>query len=394
MDYKTYRQHLAATFSGAECLLPATESTSRLQSLRAAMVARELAAVLLTDPADIHYYTGYTTFEVSVYAGLLITAEHCVLQVPSIETGPAVATARCDDIIGYLWEAPDSVTTPLLDLIPRQGALALDLWAPGLRAGLAMALEKRLGAQRLQPLGDLVDSLRLTKSDYEIDLLRHSARMTEAGMRAAEAASRNGATEHQIAAAASEALLASGSEFMSLQPIVTSGPRSSVIHLNHSERAVKPGESVFLEMGAAYRRYTAPMMRTVVTGPPSDDMLRVRDCCAGLQEVLLAQMVPGNTFDDAARAAEKVLASLVDEVFFSGVFGYSVGAQFPPSWVEGTGYIARNQAHRFAPGMVFHLPLCLRRPGEWGIGLSNTVMVGERGAVALTNNDFDLSVQY
>lgn len=394
MDYSTYRRHLATTFSGAECLLPESESTPRLQNLRAAMAARELAAVLLTDPADIHYYTGYTTFEVSVYAGLLVTAQHCVLQVPSIETGPAVATARCDDIVGYLWEAPDTVTTPLLDLIPQQGVLALDLWAPGLRAGLAMVLEKHLGAQRLQPLGDLVDSLRLIKSDYEIGLLRHSARMTEAGMRGAEAASCSGATEHQIAAAASQALLASGSEFMSLQPIVTSGPRSSVIHLNHSERVVGRGEPVFLEMGAAYRRYTAPMMRTVVTGPPSDDMLRVRDCCADLQEALRTRMVPGNTFDDAARAAEKVLAPLADEVFFSGVFGYAVGAQFPPSWVEGTGFIARNQAQRFASGMVFHLPLCLRRPGEWGIGLSNTVMVSDRAAVALTNNDFELSVQY
>lgn len=393
MDYETYRQQLAASLSGAECHLPDAELQARLRNLRRALTEASLDAVLLTDPADIHYFSGYSTFEVSVHAGLLITAQRSVLQVPSIETGPAVTTARCDEIIGYRWEEPDSVTAPLLDLLPGRTRLALDFWAPGLRAGLARQLEQHLGPERLQPLGDLVDRLRLVKSEYEIGLLQRSARMTAQGLEGAQQAVRPGATEHDVAAAASQALLAAGSEFMSLQPIVTSGPRSSVIHLNHSDRVIAANEPVFIELGAAYRRYTAPMMRTVLTGPATDDMQRVRDCCAALQASLCESMRPGHSFDEAARAAEKVLQPLARDVFFSGVFGYAVGAQFPPSWVEGTGFIARGQEHRFAPGMVFHLPLCLRIPGLWGIGLSNTVLVGEHGATPLTDNSFDLPVR-
>ncbi|MCP1675713.1 Xaa-Pro aminopeptidase [Natronocella acetinitrilica] len=392
MDHNTYRLHLESAANGAECLLPEAERLQRLENLRAGMAGRDLDAVLLTDPADIHYFSGYTTFEVSVYAGLLVTAVRCTLQVPSIEMGPAVITARCDEIIGYYWEEPESVTGPLLELLSGHGKLALDLWAPGLRAGLALQLEQQLGAKSLQPLGDLVDRLRLIKSEYEIGLLRKSADLTGVGMAAATEASRSDVTEHQIAAVASHAMLAAGSEFMSLQPIVTSGPRSGVIHLNHSDRVIQPNESVFIEIGAVYRRYTAPMMRTVLTGPPSADMQRTRDCCAELQDVLCAHMRPGNRFDEAAHAAEEVLAPLADEIFFSGVFGYAVGAQFPPSWVESTGFIARKQTQWFAPGMVFHLPLCLRRPGHWGIGLSNTVLVGERETLPLTDNGFDLPV--
>ncbi|TGG94206.1 aminopeptidase P family protein [Natronospirillum operosum] len=395
MDHNQYREQLAAHLQGSENHLPPDELATRLRRLRAGMAERELHAVLLTNPAEIHYYSGYSTFEVSVHTALLITANQSVLQVPSIETGPAVTTAVCDQIIGYLWEAPETVTEPLLELLGAQTVLGLDTWSPGLRAGLARQLEHHLGADRIRPVGDLVQRQRRVKSAYEINLLQRSADLTSIGLQAAIDCIRPGVTEQAIAAQGARALLAAGSEFMSLQPIVTSGPRTSVIHLNHSARKVSAGEPVFLEFGAAFRRYTAPMMRTAVAGdgPPGNALLRLRDLCSRLQDTLCRTMRPGHSFDEAARAAEKILAPSVDEVFFSGVFGYAVGAQFPPSWVEGTGYIARDQTPVFEPGMVFHLPLCLRQPGYRGVGLSNTVVVGTQGARPLTDNDFTLAVR-
>ena len=101
-------------------------------------------------------------------------------------------------------------------------------------------------------------------------------------------------------------------------------------------------------------------------------------------------MRPGNSFDAAAQAADALLAPQRDQYFFSGVFGYAVGAQFPPSWVEGTGFIAKGQHRPFEANMVFHLPLCLRVPGQWGVGISDTVVVTEQGAKPLTNNDWKL----
>jgi Xaa-Pro aminopeptidase len=177
---------------------------------------------------------------------------------------------------------------------------------------------------------------------------------------------------------------------MNLQTIVTSGKRSSIIHVNHRRNTIARDESVFLEFGSAYHRYTAPMMRTAVAGKASDDMKAVANLCRQLFEALCPAMVPGKTFDEAAAAAEAVLAPRQADLFFSGVYGYSVGAQFPPSWVEGTGYIARGQSRVFEENMVFHLPLCLRLPGQWGIGLSDTVLVTPTGAVPLTDNDWQL----
>jgi len=62
--------------------------------------------------------------------------------------------------------------------------------------------------------------------------------------------------------------------------------------------------------------------------------------------------------------------------------------------VEGTGFIARGEERLFRPGMVFHLPLCLRVPGQWGIGMSNTLVVGENGAAPITHNDWKLAERH
>ncbi len=390
MDYQHYRTALAETLAQSELPFAPAEYQTRLDKVRHAMAQRGLDALLLTDPADINYLTGYHTFEVSVHACLVCTPTQLVLQVASIETGAAVVTARVDEIIGYRWENLDEIITPLADLLAACEHIGIDGWSSGLRVGLMDALARSVGKERFCEAGDLLDTIRIVKSSAELEMLSESARITAAGLEAAMAAIRPGMTDNDIAAIGAQALLENGSEFMSLQPIVTSGHRIGVIHVNHKRRVIQPNEPIFLEFGAAYQRYTAPMMRTAVTGEPRAELTATRDLCRSLFETLCSHMKPGNTFDDAAKAADALLAPSRDQLFFSGVFGYAVGAQFPPSWVEGTGYIAQGLHRPFEENMVFHLPLCLRVPGQWGVGISDTVVVTQHGAEPLTNNDWQL----
>ena len=391
MDHIAYRHALAAQLQASELPFSPQEFALRRRRVLQTMQDAGLEALLLTDPADIYYLTGYNTFEVSVHTACVFSAERCVLQVPSIETGPAVVTAAVDEIIGYRWENLAEVIEPLCATLAGFRAIGVDGWSASLRHGVISLVQQRLGAERFRDRGgQVLDRVRIVKTAAELECLQHSARITAAGLDAAIACIRPGVTDNAVAAEGSRALLAAGSEFMSLQPIVTSGRRISVIHLNHRRQTIQAGDPVFLEFGSAYKRYTAPMMRTAIAGRATAPMQALRDKCRHLFATLCAAMRPGNTFDHAAAAAEALLAPLQDEVFFSGVYGYSVGAQFPPSWVEGSGYIARGQSQPFVADMVFHLPLCLRRPGDWGIGLSDTVRVTETGAVPLTDNDWQL----
>ena len=387
MDHETYRHALDQTLHAEELAFPPEEYRQRRARVLTAMEAVGVNALLVTDSGDVYYLTGYNTFEVSVHVALVFSPQGTVLQVPSIETGPAVVTAWVDEVIGYRWEGVGTVVEPLCDALAPFKTIGIDLWSPTVRPGLWTELQQRLGSRRFQPAGDVIDGVRLIKTAAELECLAESARLTGLGIRAALEAIGPGVTDNAVAAAGAEAMLEAGSEFMSMQPIVTTGQRSSVIHMNHQRHVIEEGDPVFLEFGSAYRRYTAPMMKTAVVGTPTRAMMEVADLCRRLFETLTREMQPGQSFAEAAKAADAVLDTHKDRLFFSGVFGYAVGAGFPPSWVEGTGYIALDQDRRFEPGMVFHLPLCLRWPGHWGIGLSDTVVVTDNGAEPITDNN-------
>lgn len=392
MNHHDYRVMLQNTLAGSECPFPESEFQRRRVALSEAMRAESLDALLLTDPSDIYYLTGYSTFEVSVHTALVFTPQRQVLQVPSIESGPAVACTRVNEILGYRWEGVEEVLLPLAEVLADCGSrIGIDRWHGSLRFGVMSDLLERLPGHRFVDVGPLMDRVRIVKSAAELDCLAESARITGLGIEAAAAAVRPGITDSEIAAVGARALHEAGSEFMSMQPIVTVGQRISIIHTNHQRHRIAEGDPVFLEFGSAWKRYTAPMMRTVIAGRPTEKMQAVFDICQRLYAALLDAMRPGQRFDDAARAGEQVLAPMASEAFFSGVFGYTVGAQFPPSWVEGSGFIARGQMRRFEVGMVFHLPLCLRLPGQWGIGCSDTVRVTEQGGEPITANAWQLS---
>lgn len=392
MDFNAYQKALSVQSRGAECPFEPGEYEQRLASVRQRMIDDDIDALLLTDCSDIFYLTGYSTFEVSVHVALVVTGSSLLLQVPSIEMGPAMVTTRVPNVSGYRWEGIGEVLLPLIDALNDSAdTVGIDAWNGSLRQGVLEGLKERLSGVRFVDSGGLVKKVRIVKSETEIEFLRESAKITTAGLQAAVASVRPGVTDNDIAAAGARALIEGGSEFMSMQPIVTTGRRSSVIHTNHSRVRIEQGEPVFLEFGAAWHRYTAPMMQTVVAGESSVEMRRVFDGCRRVVGTLLEAIKPGATFDFAAQQAERALAPLAKEVFFSGVFGYTVGAQFPPSWVEGSGFIARGGNTEFLPGMVFHLPICLRVPGQWGIGCSETVLVTDHGAETLTANPWSLN---
>lgn len=394
MDHLDYQARLRAAITHRESGFPEAEFHQRWQALDRQLEDAGLDALLVTQPADIHYLTGYNTFEVSVHAALAYCPGRLVLQVASIETGPAIATALCDEVLGYRWESTDEIIEPLARTLIGMGRrIGYSGWSPGLRPGVLDALRRHLSAHSLQEADGLLAGLRRVKSAAEIDCLVRSARMTEAGIEAAAEAAITGATDSDMAAAAAGALHAAGSEFMSMQPIIVAGQRSSIIHTNHHRHALTPGESVFIELGGVCERYTAPLMHTVMVDHvrADDHRRRVAGYCRAVYQALIDAMRPGQSFDQAAREAEAALAPIAGEAFFSGVFGYTVGATFPPSWVEGSGFIARQQFTPFEENMVFHLPLCFRLPGRWGIGFSETVRVTATGAEPLTRNDWSFA---
>lgn len=397
MEYADYRQALQKRFSAPELAFSPDEYAARQARVREDMSRAGLELLMFSEPSVLCYLTGYTTFEVSVQCVLLISPETTVLFVPAIEIGPAVYLSCADEVIGYAWESPATVAQMLATRMKKLVAgerptVGFSPWSPTLSSGLLDAVRSALDSARFKDMGALLDRIRLVKSPDEMAYLRESAAITGAGLDAAAEVIEEGVVDHRIAQAGANKMIGMGSEFMSMQPIVTTGFRSGIIHTNHVGQRVAPGDVVFTEFGAVRRRYTAPMMRTAVLGPARDEIREFHEVCIDVLKAVMAAARTGEPFSEAARAGDRALAPITDKAFFSGVYGYPVGAQFPPSWVAGSMFIARDSDAVFEDDMVFHLPICLRKPGEFGVGFSETVRVTAAGAERLTANDLSLQI--
>src|SRR5690606_27418919 len=134
-----------------------------------------------------------------------------------------------------------------------------------------------------------------------------------------------------------------------------------------------------------YARYTSPIIRSASIGTPTDEMRRLDAHVCEAVEAVIATARAGVTAHEVALAASKAVAPLQAESYHYGTYAYAVGAQFPPSWVERSIFIAEGQHQPLEAGMVFHMPICFRLPGRFGIGCSETIAITETGCDVLTS---------
>ena len=372
-----------------ELAFGAEEYAARLARVRAAMAAAGLEVLLLHGLPNICWLTGFQTPLCDWYHCLVVPAEGELL-LQCCDTELAQQNSRLTRIAVVLWERMDEAGDQLAGLLRDLGAggrrIGVELRRPGLNAWTLERLRAGLPDAELVDASDLTPRLRAVKSPAEIDCMRRSARLTDLGMAAGIAAIRAGGQDNDVIAAASQAMLAAGSEFFSIQPIVRSGWRSGVVHATGKRVALARGDNVFMEFGGVFQRYCAPLLRTVVIGPPDDRQKRLGEAALATLERLYAAVKPGRSVRDVARETAQGYAHLRGEIQTRGYHAYSVGISFPPVWVEHSLGIRDDADDILRPGMTFHTPRSLRVPGQLAMGYSETILVTDSGCEALTRH--------
>ena len=397
MDTAGYIRELSTTSAGKEMAFSASEYQERVAKVRKAMDETGLDALLVTHPPNLYYLAGYYTFGVGNHACLVLPREgDPTLQVTSLEVPAAVVNSWVRDVVSADWHEQTGAAAQLADIVKDKGLEAKGLGIEPSRTGLLPyiynQLQRALPAARFQDASDVVAQVRMVKSTAEIEYLKKAAKCTQAAINASLAAVKPGVLDSDVAKVGYEAMIGAGSEFMSVQPIVTSGERTSYTHATYRRVPIEVGDTVFLEYGGCYQRYTAPMMRTAVVGEPSDDVRRVAEAVKATVSRIIETARPGRTHHEVAMEAKKARAPVASETFFSEVYGYNVGIGFPPTWAEGLTFLAEGVDQPLLPGMPFHLPISYRIPGAFGVGLSETILITETGCEILTEQERDLHI--
>jgi Xaa-Pro dipeptidase len=375
----------AVVKQGVEAAFSKVELDARITAARKKLADAGVDVFIVTSPENIFYLTGHQTPGYYTFQALLLPVDaepHLVVRL--LELNNMVANTYLPSVHPYP-DGADSITFTV-NLIQRLGwqrkRIAIEERGWFLPIAVYKALLARLGT--LRDGAGLIEQLRAIKSPAEIAAIRKAATYVDAGMNAGLGAMRPGATENDVVAAMMSAAIAAGSEYLGMEPLLSSGPRSGVPHGTWRRRKIEKGDPVFYEMAAAHDRYHAALMRSAWLGEPPEEAKRMMDTCLAALDAALAALKPGNTCEDVHRACQAV----VDRDGYTDAFrkrtGYSSGISFAPDWgewqvlslYEGVKTVLR-------PGMVFHIPPALRVYGKFTVGVSETALVTETGCEQL-----------
>jgi Xaa-Pro aminopeptidase len=375
------------------------EYQDRCRRLRQLMTEARLDVMLVHQPASVFYFSGNENLHVYDNECVVVPAEGEIsLLVPQADLSRAHLTSWVPRIFSF---PPKGSPGGVLAQILEEQGLGRARIGVEKRVARAACLSVHVYESLLAalPQASFVDAsglperVKLLKSPQEVAYLRQAASFTDAGMRAALAAAAEGRTDNDVAAAAYQAMIGAGSEFLSIPAIVNSGWYSGISHSTHKRQRLNRGDVLFLELGGCCQRYSSPCMRSATIGPPTDDAKRLAEGCLAALGEMHAIMRPGTTFDEVSRAGARGVARAGSPVHWGGDCGYPVGAGFPPHWGEYSCQIALGDHTVLQPGMVFHQPIALRVVGKVGVAFSETVLITDTGCEALTRVERQLLVR-
>ena len=383
------------------------EYDTRLARVRAAMASRSFPALVVTDPANLFYLTGYDAWSFYTPQCLVVPAEgelHLFARAMDAAGAAFTCNLRSEQVHGYpesLVHRPDvhpfdwiAATARELGLVPAGSTVGIEGDSHFFSARAFLALGNGLDSCLLVDSAELVNWVRLVKSPHELGQLRIAGSIASQAMRIALAQLQPGRRQCDLVAEilAAQAIGTSehGGDYPAIVPLLPTGEAAGTPHLTWTDRPFVVGEATTIELAGAFGRYHAPLARTVMLGDPPQRLSEIAKVVAEGMQAALESIRPGVTGSAVHAAFNAVIAAhgLTKE----SRIGYSIGIGYPPDWGERTVSLRAGEATELAAGMAFHVILGMWMDG-WGYELSEPVAVTPTGVERLTDLPQELTIR-
>ena len=249
-----------------------------------------------------------------------------------------------------------------------------------------MAYEQKLEA-KLTPMSAKINALRQIKEEYELERMRKAQQITDAAFAEVLTRIEYGMTEKELAAELIYCLLKNGGEGLSFEPIVISGPNTSLPHGVPGERRLREGDFVTMDFGVIYQGYCSDMTRTVALGYATEEMRKVYDTVLKAQLAGIAATRAGVTGAQVDAAARQVIEEAGYGAYFGHSYGHSIGMEcheMPACSPSGKTVMDENMVSSAEPGIYL--------PGKFGVRIEDVVVFKEGGCENLTQSPKNLII--
>ncbi len=171
------------------------------------------------------------------------------------------------------------------------------------------ALLKQLAPLRdVSAAGPMIARLRMHKSPAELALIQRSIDVTLQAHRAAWKRAVPGLYEYQVAATMTDVYFDAGCERSAYEPIVGSGPNSTILHYARNSRRMDRGELLLMDVGAECAGYAADITRTIPVGAGFTARQReIYEIVLGAQNAVIAAIKPGVMLRDLTKIAREYI---------------------------------------------------------------------------------------
>ncbi len=377
------------------------EYEQRLARVRSAMERRGIEVLVATDPTNMAWLSGYDGW--SFYTHQAVVVDH---DNPPLWWGRAMDARGArrtvwmerDRIIGYPDELVQSNTahphTHLAETLTELGhadaRVGVEMDNYYYNAAAHLNLTGGMPRALFLDATGLVNWQRAVKSERELHYMRRAAQivekiherildMIEPGLRKSDLV----AEIFRSGISGVEGVDGFGGDYPAIVPLVPTGVDASAPHLTWDDTLFERGAGTFFEVAGCYRRYHAPLCRTVYLGDPPPAMLEAEKALVAGLEAGLDRARAGNRAGDVADALFSTLEAA--GIQKEGRCGYAVGMSYPPDWGERTISFRRSDTTVLEPGMTFHF-----MPGiwedDWGLEITETILIREDGAAECLAN--------
>ncbi len=351
----------------------------RIKSLQQKLVDQKIDALLINNPTNRRYMTGFT----GTAGTVLITQKDAILVTDFRYTEQAKKEALDYDVM----EFKDSKLSLIKELI-----FKLEIEVLGFEAGYISYntyLEyKNKFSIRLKPILGMVEAVRMIKDEVEIDKIRQAVKITDHAFDHIRDYIKVGSNERDIALELEFFMKKEGASKNAFDFIVASGKRSALPHGVASNKKVEEGDFLTMDFGTVYGGYHSDMTRTLVVGKqPDKEQQKI------YQTVLEAQQEATKTVKAGVKGSEvdKVARDIIDGAGYGDYFGHGLGHSLGLEIHENP-RLSPKDSTKLESGMVVTVEPGIYLPNWGGVRIEDTVVVREDGCEVLTSSPKELLV--
>jgi len=348
----------------------------KINSVKAALESNDLDAIIITNPINRRYITGFTGS-----AGIVIiskTANRFVTDFRYTEQATEQATGFT------IVEHKRAIELEVNEQLRELGVQTVGFEENDVTYALFEKYKAAFAAS-LVPVSGIIENIRLYKTEEEIATLKRAGDIADAAYEHIQSFIKPGMKEIEVANELEFFMRKQGATSSSFDIIVASGYRSALPHGVASDKKIELGELVTMDYGALYNGYCSDITRTLAVGKISDELKTIYETVKTAQERGVQQIKPGMT----GQEADAITRDYITDKGYGDYFGHSTGHGLGLE-VHEQPSLAKSSTEELKPGMVVTVEPGIYIPEVGGCRIEDDIVITESGNQRLTNSTKEL----